>query len=228
MKTYLLLRDNDVTGPYTREGLTQMELGTFDLLWIVDESIVWKYPSEINEFKQLAGHAPVSQATRVNSLKERQIRYFREFIGGVDFRSMHLDEINTPDAFVHDIPNGYEYLLVADNYNKYGGSVYVGSEDIDNTGVMEEAAVAVPEELCSSENEYFILGEKQKVDTVEVRADLNSFTSYFTGSENRKKNSSGNGERYARRKKAFKRRNELYSLTIMLGLVISSLAGYLK
>ena len=45
MKTYLLLRDNVETGPYTGECLAQMELRTFDLIWTVDESIVWKYPS---------------------------------------------------------------------------------------------------------------------------------------------------------------------------------------
>ena len=78
MKTYLLLRDNVETGPYTRDSLTQTGLRAFDLIWTIDESIVWKYPSEITEFKQLTERHPITDATRINSIKERQIRFFRE------------------------------------------------------------------------------------------------------------------------------------------------------
>lgn len=182
MKTYLLLRDNVESGPYTWESLMQMELRTFDLVWIPDESIVWKYPSEINELKQLTGYAPVTPATIINSLKERQIRFFREYIGEVDFRSLHLDEVNLPDAFINDIPVGFEFLVMADNYNKYGGNVYIGSEKMDDlnyTELQEEDTVATENELEKDDIEYVILGEKQKVDTAEIVADPNNFTTYY-------------------------------------------------
>lgn len=228
MKTYLLLRDNIESGPYNWEGLKQMELRTFDLIWINDESIVWKYPSEINEFKKFTGYTPVTSATRVNNLKERQIRFFREYITETDFRNIHLDEVGLPDAFVNDIPEGYEYLVIADNYNKYGGSVYVGSDDMDSTYLQEEDAITIVNELHNPDNEIIILGEKQKVDTPEMIADPDSFSSYFMHKEERQKNSSYITGKNHRRTKSFKRRNELYSLTIILGMIISSVSGYLK
>ena len=172
MKTYLLLRDNVETGPYTRECLTQMELRTFDLIWTIDESIVWKYPCEISEFKPFTEHLPVTEATRINTIKERQIRFFREYINDMDF-SKYI-----PVAFTNDIPAGYEYLVMADNYNKYGGSLFVTTEDTTETDA---------EKYSAPRNEYFILGERQKIDTVEVVADPVSFTSYFTSAGTSKK-----------------------------------------
>lgn len=223
MKTYLLLRDNVETGPYTRECLAQMELRTFDLIWTIDESIVWKYPSEITEFKQFTERHPVADATRVNSIKERQIRFFREYISDMDFRSMHIDGTDIPDAFTNDIPDGYEYLVMADNYNRYGGSVYITSEDAATTDLQEEKAAADVKEYHVPVNEYFILGERQKVDTVEVMANPDSFSTYFTASEDGKKKQ-GNG---VGKEHPWKRPDLLYSL-IMPGMLAALLAGYLK
>lgn len=214
MKTYLLLRDNVETGPYTRERLAQMKLRTFDLIWTIDESIVWKYPSEITEFKQFTERHPVTDATRVNSVKERQIRFFREYISDMDFRSVHIDGTDIPDALTNDIPAGYEYLVMADNYNRYGGSVYVTSE---------EAEAADAKEYHVPVNEYFILGERQKVDTVEAMADPGSFSTYFTASEGAKKKQ-GNG---IGKEHPWKRPDLLYSLAA-LGMLAASMAGFLK
>jgi len=224
MKMYLLLRDNVETGPYTREGLTQMKLRTSDLIWIMDESIVWKYPSEIAEFEQFTGSHRFTDATRVHSIKERQIRFFRECISDIDFRSMHIEGREMPDAFTNDIPAGYEYLVIADNYNRYGGSVYVASEDTAAADVQEGyAAAADAKEYNAPCNEYFILGERQKVDTVEVMADPGSFTAYFTASESRRKKQ-GDSEEHKRPRK---RRDILYSLA-GLGMLLAALAGYMK
>jgi len=223
MKTYLLLRDNVETGPYTRECLTKMELRTFDLIWTINESIVWKYPSEITEFKHLAARIPVTDATCVNNIKERQIRFFREYMSDMDFRSMHIDGTDIPDALTNDIPEGYQFLVMADNYNRYGGSVYVVSEDAAEADLQEENAVVAAKECHASDNEYFILGERQKVDTVDMMADPKRFTSYFTGSE-------GGKEKLwkdAGREHPRKQRDILYSLT-GLGMLLASLAGYLK
>ncbi|MBN8859818.1 MAG: hypothetical protein J0H29_15585 [Sphingobacteriales bacterium] len=223
MKTYLLLRDNVETGPYTRERLAQMELRSFDLIWTIDESIVWKYPSEITEFKQFSERHSVTDATRVNGIKERQIRFFREYISDMDFRSVHIDGTDIPDALTNDIPAGYEYLVMADNYNRYGGSVYVASEDSAAAELQEENATADVKRYHIPGNEYFILGERQKVDTVEVMADPGSFTSYFTSSE-------GGKEKHwndAGKEHPGKRRDILYSLT-GLGMLLASLASYVK
>ena len=53
MKKYLLLRDNHESGPHSIEQLGSMGLCPFDLIWIEDESMAWKYPEEIEELKSL-------------------------------------------------------------------------------------------------------------------------------------------------------------------------------
>lgn len=51
MKSYLLLRDNQESGPYTIEDLKKEGLQPQDLVWIEGESNCWKFPGEIEELK---------------------------------------------------------------------------------------------------------------------------------------------------------------------------------
>jgi hypothetical protein len=52
MKKYLLLRDNQQSGPHSIEQLASIGLFPLDLVWIEDESTAWSYPEEIEELKQ--------------------------------------------------------------------------------------------------------------------------------------------------------------------------------
>lgn len=54
MVTYLLLRDNKESGPYTLEDLRAKGLKAYDLVWIEGKSAAWRYPSEIEELKPFA------------------------------------------------------------------------------------------------------------------------------------------------------------------------------
>ncbi|WP_207512796.1 DUF4339 domain-containing protein [Longitalea luteola] len=54
MNTYLLLRDNKQTGPYTAEELAAKGLKPYDLVWLEGRSAAWRYPSEIEELKSFA------------------------------------------------------------------------------------------------------------------------------------------------------------------------------
>ncbi|RYY54864.1 MAG: hypothetical protein EOO09_12825 [Chitinophagaceae bacterium] len=54
MNTYLLLRNNTETGPYTLEDLLSKGLKAYDLVWVKDRSAAWRYPSEIEELKTWA------------------------------------------------------------------------------------------------------------------------------------------------------------------------------
>ncbi|THU38031.1 DUF4339 domain-containing protein [Niastella caeni] len=54
MNTYLLLRDNKQTGPYTAEELAAKGLKPYDLVWHEGRSAAWRYPSEIEELKPFA------------------------------------------------------------------------------------------------------------------------------------------------------------------------------
>jgi hypothetical protein len=53
MKSYLLLRDNQQSGPYTIQELQQKGLYSLDLLWVEGESTAWQYPNEIQELNGL-------------------------------------------------------------------------------------------------------------------------------------------------------------------------------
>jgi hypothetical protein len=50
-KVYLLLRNNQQTGPYSLEELTNLPLKPFDLIWVEGKSFGWSYPGEIEALK---------------------------------------------------------------------------------------------------------------------------------------------------------------------------------
>jgi hypothetical protein len=54
MNTYLLLRDNKQTGPYTAQQLAEKGLKPYDLVWHEGRSAAWRYPSELEELKAFA------------------------------------------------------------------------------------------------------------------------------------------------------------------------------
>ncbi|MEJ0105058.1 MAG: hypothetical protein WDO19_22010 [Bacteroidota bacterium] len=51
MATYLLLRNNKESGPYSLEGLVQLGLKPYDLVWVEGRSAAWRYPSEVDDLK---------------------------------------------------------------------------------------------------------------------------------------------------------------------------------
>ena len=51
MSSYLLLRNNQESGPFTMEEIKGMSLKAYDLLWVVGKSAAWRYPGEIAELK---------------------------------------------------------------------------------------------------------------------------------------------------------------------------------
>ncbi|HLO80585.1 MAG TPA: hypothetical protein VK166_06485 [Chitinophagaceae bacterium] len=54
MNKYLLLRDNKQTGPHSYEEMLALGFRKYDLVWVEGKSAAWRYPGEINEFKELA------------------------------------------------------------------------------------------------------------------------------------------------------------------------------
>ncbi|MBS1914884.1 MAG: hypothetical protein JST87_01335 [Bacteroidetes bacterium] len=54
MATYLLLRDNKQSGPYTFDEIKAKGFKAYDLVWIEGKSAAWRYPGEIEEFKLIA------------------------------------------------------------------------------------------------------------------------------------------------------------------------------
>ncbi|MGZ8538580.1 MAG: hypothetical protein ACXWV9_09980, partial [Flavisolibacter sp.] len=57
-KVYLLLRDNQRTGPYSLEELLDLQLKPFDLVWVEGRSAGWRYPAEIDSLKTYVAETP--------------------------------------------------------------------------------------------------------------------------------------------------------------------------
>lgn len=62
MSTYLLLRNNKETGPFTIEEIRDLPLKAYDLLWVVGKSAAWRYPGEIAELRSFAPAVPEQPA----------------------------------------------------------------------------------------------------------------------------------------------------------------------
>jgi hypothetical protein len=58
MSSYLLLRNNKESGPFTMDEIKGMSLKPYDLLWAVGKSAAWRYPGEMPELKSFAPPVP--------------------------------------------------------------------------------------------------------------------------------------------------------------------------
>jgi len=56
--TYILLRDNKESGPYSEETLKTMGLKPDDLVWVEGQSVYWLRPSEIKELQTFISDKP--------------------------------------------------------------------------------------------------------------------------------------------------------------------------
>lgn len=54
MASYLLLRSNKKSGPYSLQDLVNFGLKAYDLVWVEGKSASWRYPSELAELKPYA------------------------------------------------------------------------------------------------------------------------------------------------------------------------------
>ncbi|MGZ5287263.1 MAG: GYF domain-containing protein, partial [Flavisolibacter sp.] len=57
-QSFLLLRNNEQTGPYTLEQLLQLNLKPFDLVWEEGRSAAWRYPGEIDSLQACMMEGP--------------------------------------------------------------------------------------------------------------------------------------------------------------------------
>lgn len=163
MKIYTLLRDNQAFGSFTYEELLNRKLKKMDLLWIEGESIVWKYPSELKEFKNRVQEAELTEGTLVNTRKEKQINYFRwkQTRALTPIEEIQMQE-EVPDAFLSDVPEGYEFLLAMKEV----------SEITD--GIIYES---LSEKEPAVDYDYKVLGTSQVIDTREGIAGSTFFES---------------------------------------------------
>jgi hypothetical protein len=67
MTTYILLRSNRESGPFTLDQLLENGLRPDDLIWVEGQSASWRNPHEIRELSELAPAKPVQPATGTGS-----------------------------------------------------------------------------------------------------------------------------------------------------------------
>jgi hypothetical protein len=67
MDTYRLLRNNNESGPFTKEQLTALGLKPYDLVWVENRSAAWRYPEEVPELKAFAATTPLNTTFSVSS-----------------------------------------------------------------------------------------------------------------------------------------------------------------
>jgi len=60
MKKYLIMRNNEHTGPFTLEQLKFQKIQANDIVWVQGQSDNWTYAEQIDELKQLIEPAPDS------------------------------------------------------------------------------------------------------------------------------------------------------------------------
>lgn len=75
MASYLLLRDNKESGPFTLGELQNFGLKPYDLIWIQGKSAAWRYPSEIEELKPFAPaieEQPFDRFFKKNTAEEKR------------------------------------------------------------------------------------------------------------------------------------------------------------
>ena len=216
MKTYLLLRNNKQTGHYTATCLLQMDLQELDLIWAEGESITWKYPSEMIEFRSSAPKARFTEGTLVNSRKEKQIRYFDSYITEMEYKKVNIEYIQEPDAVLCDVAPGYEYLVRAQNFR-----LPVYEIDTDVVDDAEQEAVDAANAILN--HSYKVLGSDQIIDTPEYKTDFKSFTTVWTARQ--KKEEVVNKESISNKKSKILK-GGLNAL--LMGLITLASAGHLN
>ncbi len=122
MKIYRLLRNNKQMGCFTATCLQQMNLQKYDLIWVEGESITWKYPSEMFEFRNHAPKAEITNATVIQNRKEKEITYFGNVIPAYDYKEVNVQYIEELDTMLPDVALEFDCLVSATQFNAPSGT----------------------------------------------------------------------------------------------------------
>ncbi|MES1214870.1 MAG: hypothetical protein ABUT20_05070 [Bacteroidota bacterium] len=87
MSTYLLLRSNKESGPYSLEQLIQLGLKPYDLVWVQGKSAAWRYPGEVAELKE---HAPMVEEQPFD-------RFYKRKTDTPEEQTVSVREVNTTE-----------------------------------------------------------------------------------------------------------------------------------
>ncbi|HEX5025324.1 MAG TPA: hypothetical protein VFV68_08625 [Agriterribacter sp.] len=166
MKIYRLLRNNKQMGCFTATCLLQMNLQKYDLIWVEGESITWKYPSEMIEFRDYSPKAEITNATVIQNRKEKQITYFGNVIPAYDYKEVNIQYIEELDAMLPEIAHEFDCLVSEEQYNAPAGRRQAEM-------VVDEIAgqCALDEVNAILNDSYSLVDFKPIPDTVESKMD---------------------------------------------------------
>ncbi len=121
MSTYLLLRNNKESGPYTLDELQIKGLKAYDLVWVEGKSAAWRYPSELEELKKFA---PIIEEQPYDRFFKKSPEKAKE-----DIKSPVSVEKDKPKA----VPVPQAVVLNLDNRNVYvtmpAGQTFVAARE---------------------------------------------------------------------------------------------------
>jgi hypothetical protein len=143
MSSYLLLRNNHESGPYTLDEIKGMSLRTYDLIWVVGKSAAWRYPGEVQELKSFAPLIP--------ELPEHATDFFRKKTE-TDSQASDFSNNKIQDSQSNQRTSTNSQRAVNDR------SVYINlpaekkpEKDLSNL-ILEESGMITPNNLNSDYN----------------------------------------------------------------------------
>ncbi len=146
MDTYLLLRSNKQSGPYSLQQLVSSGLKPYDLVWVEGKSAAWRYPSEVDGLKS---YAPVteeqpydrfykkSEEKTVSEPKQQQVE---------TYVAPKVETYVAPKVETYVAPKVETYVApIVETYVPQKEEVYVLPEENKTLTTSRKVFVAMPE-----------------------------------------------------------------------------------
>ncbi|MBM3416939.1 MAG: DUF4339 domain-containing protein [Bacteroidetes bacterium] len=95
MTTYILLRKNKESGPFSLDDLKTLEIHPDDLFWVEGQSVCWQKPGEIKELKNMV------ESVSENNAAKKQVKPNTQLFKKVEkpaFRTFELTEEKIPEG----------------------------------------------------------------------------------------------------------------------------------
>ena len=103
MDTYLLLRSNKQSGPYSLQQLVSFGLKPYDLVWVEGRSAAWRYPSEVDGLK---AYAPATEEQPYDRFYKKTEQKPQE---------KQIDKPALPEQQTYELPKEETYALPVEN-----------------------------------------------------------------------------------------------------------------
>ena len=114
MDTYLLLRSNKQSGPYSLQQLVSFGLKPYDLVWVEGKSAAWRYPSEVDGLKS---YAPATEEQPYDRFykKTEEKTVSKPQLQPQETSKEHQQETYVQKKETYVLPKEEVYILPAEN-----------------------------------------------------------------------------------------------------------------